>query len=154
MTHMKKLLPLAAALCLLLAACGGSGGDKTFDPEKTTQALLESGAFSVEPEQLDAALLYDFEGNGLDGDAVTESRAYAISGMAEQAAVLVCRDEDAAQQVEAMLKTYLADMEESYRNYAPAEVSKLEDAILERRDNAVLLVVANDPDAAREAVGL
>lgn len=149
-----KLLCLAAALCLLLGACSSpaESGSTPFDPEAATQAVLDSGAFSVELTELDAALLYDFSGYGLDASALTASKAYSASGFAEQVSVTVWTDEAAAQAAVDMFRTYLEDMAATYKDYAPAEVPKLENAVLEQRGSSVLLAVANDADAAQAAV--
>lgn len=149
-----KLLCLAAALCLLLGACSApaDSGSAAFDPEAATQAVLDSGAFSVELTELDAALLYDFSGYGLDSSTLTASKAYSSSGFAEQASVTVWKDEAAAQAAVDMFKTYLEDMAATYKDYAPAEVPKLENAVLEQRGSSVLLAVANDAGAAKTAV--
>lgn len=149
-----KLLCLAAALCLLLGACSSpaESGSTPFDPEAATQAVLDSGAFSVELTELDAALLYDFSGYGLDTSALTASKAYSASGFAEQVSVTVWTDEAAAQAAVDMFRTYLEDMAATYKDYAPAEVPKLENAVLEQRGSSVLLAVVNDADAAQAAV--
>ena len=149
-----KLLCLAAALCLLLGACSSpaESGSTPFDPEAATQAVLDSGAFSVELTELDAALLYDFSGYGLDSSTLTASKAYSASGFAEQVSVTVWKDEAAAQAAVDMFKTYLEDMAATYKDYAPAEVPKLENAVLEQRGSSVLLAVANDAGAAKTAV--
>ena len=149
-----KLLCLAAALCLLLGACSApaDSGSAAFDPEAATQAVLDSGAFSVELTELDAALLYDFSGYGLDSSTLTASKAYSASGFAEQVSLTVWKDEAAAQAAVDMFKTYLEDMAATYKDYAPAEVPKLENAVLEQRGSSVLLAVANDAGAAKTAV--
>ena len=149
-----KLLCLAAALCLLLGACSAPADSwsAAFDPEAATQAVLDSGAFSVELTELDAALLYDFSGYGLDSSTLTASKAYSASGFAEQVSVTVWKDEAAAQAAVDMFKTYLEDMAATYKDYAPAEVPKLENAVLEQRGSSVLLAVANDAGAAKTAV--
>lgn len=149
-----KLLCLAAALCLLLGACSApaDSGSAAFDPEAATQTVLDSGAFSVELTELDAALLYDFSGYGLDSSTLTASKAYSASGFAEQVSVTVWKDEAAAQAAVDMFKTYLEDMAATYKDYAPAEVPKLENAVLEQRGSSVLLAVANDAGAAKTAV--
>lgn len=151
---LSKLLCLAAALCLLLGACSApaDSGSAAFDPEAATQAVLDSGAFSVELTELDAALLYDFSGYGLDSSTLTASKAYSASGFAEQVSVTVWKDEAAAQAAVDMFKTYLEDMAATYKDYAPAEVPKLENAVLELRGSSVLLAVANDAGAAKTAV--
>ena len=149
-----KLLCLAAALCLRVGACSApaDSGTPAFDPEAATQAVLDSGAFSVELTELDAALLYDFSGYGLDSSTLTASKAYSASGFAEQVSVTVWKDEAAAQAAVDMFKTYLEDMAATYKDYAPAEVPKLENAVLEQRGSSVLLAVANDAGAAKTAV--
>ena len=149
-----KLLCLTAALCLLLGACSApaDSGSAAFDPEAATQAVLVSGAFSVELTELGAALLYDFSGYGLDSSTLTASKAYSASGFAEQVSVTVWKDEAAAQAAVDMFKTYLEDMAATYKDYAPAEVPKLENAVLELRGSSVLLAVANDAGAAKTAV--
>ena len=149
-----KLLCLAAALCLLLGACSApaDSGSAAFDPEAATQAVLDSGAFSVELTELDAALLYDFSGYGLDSSTLTASKAYSASGFAEQVSVTVWKDEASAKAAVDMFKTYLEDMAATYKDYAPAEVPKLENAVLEQRGTSVLLAVANDADAVKTAV--
>ena len=151
---LSKLLCLAAALCLLLGACSApaDSGSAAFDPEAATQAVLDSGAFSVELTELDAALLYDFSGYGLDSSTLTASKAYSASGFAEQVSVTVWKDEASAQAAVDMFKTYLEDMAATYKDYAPAEVPKLENAVLEQRGTSVLLAVANDADAVKTAV--
>ena len=151
---LSKLMILAAALCLLLGACSSpaESGTTAFDPETATQAVLDSGAFSVELTELDAALLYDFSGYGLDSSTLTASKAYSASGFAEQVSVTVWKDEAAAQAAVDMFKTYLEDMAATYKDYAPAEVPKLENAVLEQRGSSVLLAVANDAGAAKTAV--
>lgn len=151
---LSKLMILAAALCLLLGACSSpaESGTTAFDPETATQAVLDSGAFSVELTELDAAMLYDFSGYGLDASTLTASKAYSASGFAEQVSVTVWKDEASAQAAVDMFKTYLEDMAATYKDYAPAEVSKLENAVLEQRGTSVLLAVANDADAVKTAV--
>ena len=91
-----RLMP-AALLCLALTACGGGGavGQTPYDPETAAQALLDSGAFSDALDTVDqdtAAALY-----GIDADTITGSAVYtSLSAGAEEIAVLVLTDEDAA----------------------------------------------------------
>lgn len=148
---MKKLLPVILALCLALSACGAKES-KAYDPSGATQALINSGAFSLELTELDAALLYDFSGYGLDAGKLTDSKAYTASGFAEQVSVTVWKSaEDAKAAVDAF-GTYIQDMKDTYESYAPLEVGKLDNAIVNQQGNSVLVVVPADADAAKAAV--
>ena len=145
-----RFLPLAAAICLLLSACGG-GGAAPFDPASAAQALRDSGAFTEALEETDldtSCMLY-----GLDADTVTGSAVYtSLSAGAEEIAVLTLKDKDGADAALAALKARVEDQTEALRDYQPAEVSKLENAIVEQRGNSVLLAVTADHDAAQAAV--
>ena len=70
-------------------------GQTLYDPETAAQALLDSGAFSDALDTVDqdtAAALY-----GIDADTITGSAVYtSLSAGAEEVAVLVLTDEDAA----------------------------------------------------------
>lgn len=153
MKHLKQILSFAAAFCLLLSlsACGGDSA-AAFDPSRATKAVLESGAFSVALEELEAETLYDFSGYGLDASALTGAQAYSASGFAEQVSVTLWKDEAAAKAAVEMFQAYLEDMAESYRDYAPTETPKLEKAIVEQRGTSVLLVVADDAAKAQSAL--
>ena len=144
-----RLMP-AALLCLALTACGGGGavGQTPYDPETAAQALLDSGAFSDALDTVDqdtAAALY-----GIDADTITGSAVYtSLSAGAEEIAVLVLTDEDAALDG---LEARVADQKAVLESYQPDEVSKLDSAIVEQRGNSVLLAVAADAEKARAAL--
>ena len=56
---------------------------------------------------------------------------------------------DSAQLAEQALRDYLDGQIAANRDYRPAEIPKLENALLECRENTLLLVVASDGEAAR-----
>ncbi len=158
------LLPLLCCLALcLLAACGNNDAKTTDSPAPTDTAqtadvydtavadkVLSSGAFSEELEEIDldtAALVY-----GVDGNALTDVKAYRSAGAsAEEVAVLIFTDEAAAGDAKTAIDLYIQDREESYADYLPSEVPKLQNAKLDQKGNTLLLIVANDMSAA-EAV--
>lgn len=146
-----RLMP-AALLCLALTACGGGGavGQTPYDPETAAQALLDSGAFSdaLDTVDQDTAALY-----GIDADTITGSAVYtSLSAGAEEIAVLVLTDEDAAAAALDGLEARVADQKAVLESYQPDEVSKLDSAIVEQRGNSVLLAVAADAEKARAAL--
>ena len=121
------------------------------DPETAAQALLDSGAFSDALDTVDqdtAAALY-----GIDADTITGSAVYtSLSAGAEEIAVLVLTDEDAAAAALDGLEARVADQKAVLESYQPDEVSKLDSAIVEQRGNSVLLAVAADAEKARAAL--
>ena len=144
------LIPLA--LALLLCACGGSGGaPEPFDPAAASGALLDSGAFSETLESLDqdiACMLY-----GIDESTVTGCAVYGSTGAtAEEIAVFTFSDAGGAAAGKAALETRVADQKSVLESYQPAEIVKLDAARIEQRGNSVLLVVANDSEAAAAAL--
>ena len=148
---MKKLLSavLLAGLLLSLTACGGKEESQPTPTPKAdftlddAQALLDAGAFSEPLEKIDldiACYLYDLDPAQISGAAV-----YGSTGAtAEELAVIVFTDADAAQAAKAHFETRIADRTQSMADYIPTEVPKLEQAVLEIRGATLLFVVAND----------
>ena len=146
----KFLVPLT--LALLLCACGGgSGGAEPFDPAGAADALLDSQAFSEPLESIDqdiACMLY-----GIDESTVTGSAVYGSTGAtAEEIAVFTFTDDAGAAAGKTALETRVADQKSVLESYQPAEIVKLDAARVEQRGNSVILVVANDSEAAAAAV--
>ena len=142
---MKKFLGLTLTLALLLslAACGGKEEEiAPFSPTDAS-ALLEGGAFSEVLESIDtdiACALY-----GIDETTVTGAAVYGSTGTtAEELAIFVLTDGEAAQAALTALGYRVEDRIASMKSYLPNEVPKLESSVLEQRGNTVLLVVASD----------
>lgn len=163
---MKRLFAcLVTLLLVLLCACGtqpaepstsvsdsGSAASSTQEPSPLDIAdqLVASRVFSEPLESLDselAPMIYQ-----LDSTLVpTELRAYRSSGATcEEVAVFVFATQADADAAHTGLKAYLDAQLGICRNYRPAQVPKLEHALLEQRDNVLVLVVANDWTAAAE----
>ena len=149
-------LGLAALMCLLaLASCGGQEGQTAWTEEQG-QDILASGAFSEELEELDldtAFLLYGLGDAGLDRENLTGGLCRRSAGATcEELAVLIFNSEEAAETASQALQTYLEGQIESNRDYRPAEIPKLEGAWVSQQWSTLLLVVADDVEAARSAV--
>ena len=152
MKQLFHIVPAVLALCLTLSACGGGNEEAVaFDPAVTAQSLLDSGAFSDALEEVDtsvAATLY-----GVDEADIADGAVYmSLSAGAEEIAVLVLSDADAAAAAMEGLEAHVADQRAALENYQPDEVSKLDGAILEQRGNSVLLAVCADAQAAQSAL--
>lgn len=159
---MKKFLRLTLALALLLglAACGG--GENNAPPlyfSGHVAKIDEAGAFTADLYDLEevdadtAFLLYRLGGRGLERKDLKECTALRSAGATcEEAAVLVFTGADEAKTAVDALGDYIAGQIEENTDYRPAEIPKLENAWISRRGETVLLVVANDLDAAKKAV--
>ena len=146
---MKKFLIVALASLLLgLTACGGgASGEKSapFDPQADAQALLEGGCFSEELTQVPVEIAC--ASYGIDPADVTDWACYGSTGAtAEELAILVLKDEAAAQSALKQLGYRVEDRTEDMKSYLPGEVPKLEKAVTAIRGNSVLLVVADSYD--------
>ena len=134
---MKKIFVMLA-LALTLTACGGGAGNSDRYEAAQTAAMAEAGAFSEELEEVDADTafaLYRLAGAGL-------SREDLKAGA------------DQAEAARGALEDYVQSQIDANTDYRPAEIPKLESALVDRRGETLLLVVASDLDAAKGAVGL
>lgn len=150
---MKKIICGVLASALLLAVCVGCNKtepEPSFQPEQTVQALLDSGAFSETLEELDPLLLFPLTGDAEDYEGSV--LYYSTGATSEAVTVISVRDADQTAAVEEVLKSWVENQIEAERNYRPAEVEKLEHAIVEARGLTVLLVVAADWEKAAGAI--
>ena len=163
LSPLKSLLLPLILLSMLLSACGGkpAGSGDSFGaaPQELAQAILDSGAFSEELELLDneiAYTLFGFDSWSESYSLIQDSVIYYSSGAtSELCAVIVVGKEYYGGDMSAAtgdLEDWLADQIEAEKNYRPSEVTKLEHAILDARDNTILLVVADDAGKAQAAV--
>ena len=141
-------------LCLLaLASCGKSGGEESAYTKEQAQAILDGGVFSEELEELDldtAFILYGFQDAGMSREDLTGGMVYRSAGATcEEGAVLVFTSGDQAQTAVQVLGDYVQKQIDSNRDYRPQELPKLESAVIQQRENTVLLLVAGDLEAAQ-----
>ena len=139
---MKKVLPFFMALLLLC----GCGAEAAFTLEHADE-LLSSGAFEgSEMEPVDMRVVSALY--GIDGEDVTEAAVYIASNSwtsADELAVFILVDEQAAIDAEAAIRVRVKAQLEVMGLYAPASVSRLEQAFISRRGNTVLFAVG-DPE--------
>ena len=153
---MKRFLhtALTLALALGLAACGGQAGAEY--EAKDVRAMADAGAFSEELEELDgdtAFVLYGLADSGLERENLEDCAVLRSAGATcEEAAVLVFDSEAHAEAAKGALEDYVQSQIDENTDYRPAEIPKLEDAYLSPKGKTLLLVVADDIEAAKKAV--
>ena len=144
-----KTTAAAAAACFLFAACSGGGEDITVDVSALAEALNTGITYQDPLEKLDdgmVGMLYDVDG------LVTESVVYMGSGAtAEEIAVFACNDADTAKnEVKPIVEEHVDAQIESFRDYVPGQVTKLEQSLIRQTGSSVVLSVSNDPDGANK----
>lgn len=157
---MKKLLHMTLVLALLLglSACA-KGGDNDAPPLYGTYhvaALVEVGAFSEELEELDgdtAFMLYKLADYDLEREDLKDCAVQRSAGATcEEAAVLVFTSADKAKTAKGALEDYVQGQIEANTDYRPAEIPKLEEALVDVRGETLLLAVANDREAVEQTL--
>lgn len=158
----KRILALTLALACLfsLSACQSGGTDQAEAPYTTdlVQSIADAGAFSeaLEPLEGDIAFaLYGLANYGLTLNDLADCALIRSTGATcEEAAVLIFSglEEEQLVQAEQALKDYIQAQIDSNTDYRPAEIPKLEHALVSRRGETFLLVVANDLDAAKSVL--
>lgn len=144
-----KISALAVCLLLLLCACAREEA-APFD-RADVDALLAADIFSEPPEEVDSPIACALF--GIDQSSVTGCAVYLpTSTNAEALALFVVGEGGDVRAVEDACRAWTQNQAESYGDYAPEHVPKLEGAVLQTRGNTVLLVVGSDPDAAQAAV--
>ena len=145
---MKRVAVLLLALLVCLTGCGG-GEEITIKIEDLADYLLESGAFGETLYQVEAdraSLLL-----GVEVDCPAQIWI-GTGATAEELLILDAGDDQEAQTLMEGLEQHVADQTASYASYLPGEVYKLENAILERYGNYVILCVAADAAAAQSVI--
>lgn len=84
---------------------------------------------------------------------VTKAAIYEGSGgTAEEIVVLECASDDDAKAAEQVLKTRVAEQIESFTDYVPEELTKLNAAVIKVNGKYAVLSVSDTPDEARKII--
>ena len=146
---MKKtgLLAVLTAGVLLFAGCGGEA--KTID----AQALAKSLATEIKYDDTLKELTADEISMLVDLPEDVDSVMYAGSGStAEEAGVFTAKDSNQAKETMEDVQKYLDDQADSFQDYVPEETKRIGNAVLEQKNQYVVLCVSGDSDQAKEII--
>ena len=150
MRKMKRIVVAAIVLAgVMLAGCGGGKAD--FDVDALGQDLATKIAYADTLAQMDLDSAGMFL--NLSGINVTKASVYEGSGgTAEEIVVLECASEDDAKKAGDILKTRVSEQIESFTDYVPAELTKLNAAVIKVSGRYAVLSVSDTPDEARKII--
>ena len=149
---MKKLLAMLLALALFAFAtgCGDKAGAE-LDVAALGAELAQADIYDDIVSEMPAELVPHFYSYN-DGD-VTECVLYqSTMAAAEEVFVAKCADEAAASRVKAACEQRVTDQIAAYESYVPAEVPKLQSAVLQVYGNYVIFVVSRDAATAQSII--
>ncbi len=146
MKKLKKVLALAFILTVsaALAACGGGGGTQ-MDAQALANELMEKVEFVDELSPVKSEMVPKLYGI----DNALEAYVYMGSGAtAEEVAVFKFSDEQAAKDGLSKLQDYIAARKDSFANYIPGEVARLDNAVIKQSGEYLALCVSEGGTAA------
>lgn len=147
----KKVLTYIMAVIMVVTITGCAKEEKAVDAAALGEALLNNITYTDEMAAIDletAEMVYYF------GEAsVTNAYIYESSGAtAEEIAVFQCADEASADIMEKAVAERVEEQKESFENYVPEELVKLDAAVIARSGNVVILSVSADAEKARQII--
>ena len=151
MKKFKSIILAGAALVMVFALAGCGKKEVTMDVTEVANQLLENITYQDELSSIDldtASMFFNFADVDIVNGAVFESSG----ATAEEIAVLECADSTAANAAKAALETRVADQKESYTDYVPEELVKLDKAVIITNGKYAVLSVSDDPDKAAEII--
>lgn len=149
---MKKISILLTLIMIVLVAAGCSSSQSvTLDVQQTADKLAQEVSFQDQLTSLDqdAALkLYD-----LTADDVQAVALYVGTGAtAEEISVWQGKDANAAKNIQNAVNTRIENQKESFVDYNPEEMPKLENPVVVAKGNYVVLCLSSDNDNAKKVI--
>ena len=148
---MKQLKVVFSLLlvALLLAGCG-TKDTKNVDAAKAADDL--KSALTFQDELSEATQELRDRTYGISADDVSGKLYLSSGATAEEIAVFEAKDDAAAERLLAAAKERVEAQKTAFEDYAPAEMTKLNNAVVERNGKIVALCIADDSSAAQKKV--
>lgn len=144
-------------VCLMLGCCAGliTGCSTKSDKEVSIKSLAD---------ELKTKITYEDELSEIDKDAavqiynldaidIADCIAYISTGATpEEIVVISTNNATDALKVEELLKRRVEEQKESFRDYEPDELKKLDDAVVEEEGNTVVLSISKEEEKAEDII--
>ena len=147
--EMRKTLVWILVLSCAVSLLSGCGGKKELEPRAFTDELLSGAGFADSLNRLDdpvVPILYD-----IDSSDYTEAIVYCgTAATAEEIAVFTAKDDAAAERLLSAARARVDHLIESYRSYGPAAAMTLENSVVSRSGDHVVVVICSDSEGAKK----
>jgi len=151
--NMKKIVSviICCAMLLSLAACGSSkSNEKTLDMSSFTSKVMSTVKYDDELIALSEKVVdkyYDLSFDGLEEYTIYVSGSAATTN---ELAVFKCSGSSAIEAAKTSVEKRLSEQNELYASYLPAEVYRLENALVKTNGNYLLLSVSDDNETVEK----
>lgn len=148
---MKKASVFLAFLMILLVCAGCSSKPVTLDVEKAGETISKEVPFTDQITHLDKAAavkLYDLK----DEDVKSVSLYVGTGATAEEISVWEGKDEAAAKTIKSAVDQRIDNQKESFVDYNPQEMPKLENPVVVTKGNYVVLCLSGDNEKAKQVI--
>ena len=143
-----KMAAVCLMACIFLSACGGSSS-VNIDADKLAKSLVDDISYTEELSELSREDI----GNYISVEDDVECIMYMGSGStAEEVAVFTAKDETKATSMEKNVNDFLNDQKSSFEDYIPEEAERIDNAVVVKKGNYVILCVSGDSDKAKEII--
>ncbi len=148
---MRRLSIIAAfaAVLVLVTGCGSKKADFDVATLGNDLATKITYADTLAPMDLDMAGMFL---NLSDVNVAKASIYEGSGGTAEEIVVLECASDEDAKKAEEVLKTRVQEQIESFTDYVPEELTKLNAAVIKVNGKYAVLSVCDTPDEAKKII--
>lgn len=148
-----KRLLAGVMVCLLtgVLAAGCAKKEVTIDVPGLAEKLLTEVTYKDELSEIDletAGMIYSLEAAGIE-----EGRVYVSSGAtAEEIAVFRCKTDDDAKLVKTALEDRVTEQKESFQDYVPEELDKLNKSVIMVSGKYAVLSISDEDSKAKDII--
>ena len=146
----KKALMITLVGTMVIASFTGCKKEeiKALDIKAVSDSLLNDIVYEDELSEVDYDLVYN-----MDEVKVSDSIVYVGSGAtAEEIAVIECENVEEAKKALTALNERVEEQKESFKDYVPKELEKLEEAVVIQKGKTVVLSISNDSQKAKDII--
>lgn len=142
---MKKYMYVVIALVIVVVigvvAFMAKPKDVTIDISKLAEDIMQNAKFEDEMNEIDtdtAKVLYGIEN-------MVAQKVYVSSGAtAEEVAIFEFNNKEDAEDAVEKVNTRISDQKESFENYVPKEIKKLDNAIVIQKGKYIITCISDD----------